>query len=135
MRRGIFIGAAYQKIEQSCGGRKMNLHWVLVIVAGIIEILWATGLKYANSWLAWLGVAVLIYISFVVLLKALEKVPVATAYAVFTGIGTAGTVIMEMVVFGEPFSWTKVFFISMLLVGVIGLKLVTADPGKKEEGV
>lgn len=110
----------------------MNLHWILVIAAGIIEILWATGLKYANSWMEWVGVAVLIYISFVVLLKALEKVPVATAYAVFTGIGTAGTVIVEMVVFGEPFSWTKVFFISMLLAGVLGLKLVTADPEKKE---
>ncbi|MBB5180720.1 paired small multidrug resistance pump [Planomicrobium koreense] len=110
----------------------MNKHWMLVIMAGVIEILWAVGLKYASSWMAWVAVAALIYISFVVLLKALEKVPVATAYAVFTGIGTAGTVIVEMLVFGEPFSWTKVFFISMLLAGVIGLKLVTADPDKKE---
>ncbi|WP_416144467.1 DMT family transporter [Planococcus koreensis] len=113
----------------------MNKHWMLVIMAGVIEILWAVGLKYASSWMAWVAVAALIYISFVVLLKALEKVPVATAYAVFTGIGTAGTVIVEMLVFGEPFSWTKVFFISMLLAGVIGLKLVTADPDKKEEVV
>ncbi|MGO1058936.1 DMT family transporter [Planococcus sp. FY231025] len=111
----------------------MNKQWMLVIIAGIIEILWAIGLKYASSWLAWLAVAALIVVSFVVLLKALEKVPVATAYAVFTGIGTAGTVIVEMIVFGEPFSWSKVFFISMLLAGVIGLKLVTADPDKKEE--
>ena len=111
----------------------MNKHWMLVIIAGIIEILWAIGLKYASSWLAWLAVTALIFVSFVVLLKALEKVPVATAYAVFTGIGTAGTVIVEMIVFGEPFSWPKVFFISMLLAGVIGLKLVTADPDKKEE--
>ena len=113
----------------------MNKHWMLVIMAGIIEILWAVGLKYASSWMAWVAVAALIYISFVVLLKALEKVPVATAYAVFTGIGTAGTVIVEMLVFGEPFSWTKVFFICMLLAGVIGLKLVTADPDKKERVV
>lgn len=113
----------------------MNKHWMLVIMAGVIEILWAVGLKYASSWMAWVAVAALIYISFVVLLKALEKVPVATAYAVFTGIGTAGTVIVEMLVFGEPFSWTKVFFISMLLAGVIGLKLVTADPDKKERVV
>lgn len=113
----------------------MNKHWMLVVMAGVIEILWAVGLKYAFSWMAWVAVATLIYISFVVLLKALEKVPVATAYAVFTGIGTAGTVIVEMLVFGEPFSWTKVFFISMLLAGVIGLKLVTADPDKKERVV
>ncbi|TWT26284.1 multidrug efflux SMR transporter [Planomicrobium sp. CPCC 101110] len=113
----------------------MNLHWMLVIVAGLIEILWATGLKHASSLMAWLGIALLIYISFVVLLKALEKVPVATAYAVFTGIGTAGTVIVETVIFGEPFSWSKLLFIGMLLAGVIGLKLVTPDPGGKEEAI
>ena len=111
----------------------MNRHWMLVLLAGVIEILWAIGLKYASSWLTWLAVAALIYVSFVVLLKALEKVPVATAYAVFTGIGTAGTVIVEMAVFGEPFSWNKIFFIGMLLAGVIGLKLVTADSDKKKE--
>lgn len=75
----------------------------------------------------------LIYLSFVVLLKAIEKVPVATAYAVFTGIGTAGTVLIEMIAFGEPFSWTKVFFILLLLVGVVGLKLVTTEPSEKEK--
>jgi paired small multidrug resistance pump len=110
----------------------MNRNWTLVIIAGIIEILWAMGLKYANNWLSWVGVFILIYLSFVVLLKALEKVPVATAYAVFTGIGTAGTVLVEMIIFGEPFSWTKIFFILLLLVGVIGLKLITPEPGKKE---
>ncbi|TWT09003.1 multidrug efflux SMR transporter [Planomicrobium sp. CPCC 101079] len=113
----------------------MNLHWMLVIVAGIIEILWATGLKHASNLITWLGIAVLIYISFVVLLKALEKVPVATAYAVFTGIGTAGTVLVETVIFGESFSWSKLLFIGLLLAGVIGLKLVTADPDKKEEAI
>lgn len=110
----------------------MNKNWRLVIIAGLIEILWAIGLKYSDSWISWIVVALLIYLSFVVLLRALNTVPVATAYAVFTGIGTAGTVLVEMVVFGEAFSWTKVFFILLLLVGVIGLKLVTSDSGEKE---
>ena len=110
----------------------MNRHWLLVIIAGLIEILWAVGLKYADSWVSWLGVAVLIYVSFVVLLRALEKVPVATAYAVFTGIGTAGTVLVEMLFFGEAFSWNKILFILLLLAGVIGLKLVTVESGEKE---
>jgi paired small multidrug resistance pump len=110
----------------------MNRHWILVIIAGLIEILWAIGLKYSNNWISWIGIAILIYISFVVLLRALEKVPVATAYVVFTGIGTAGTVLVEMIFFGESFSWNKIFFILLLLAGVIGLKLVTAESSEKE---
>jgi paired small multidrug resistance pump len=110
----------------------MNRHWILVIIAGLIEILWAIGLKYSNNWISWIGIAILIYISFVVLLRALEKVPVATAYVVFTGIGTAGTVLAEMIFFGESFSWNKIFFVLLLLAGVIGLKLVTAESSEKE---
>ncbi|PSL35161.1 paired small multidrug resistance pump [Planomicrobium soli] len=113
----------------------MNTHWMYVIVAGMIEILWATGLKHASSIFVWMGIALLIYISFVVLLKALEKVPVATAYAVFTGIGTAGTVLVETVIFGEPLGLMKLFFIALLMAGVIGLKLVTVDPAEKEEAI
>lgn len=112
----------------------MNRNWVLVLLAGLIEIFWALGLKHASNWLSWAGTVLLIYISFVLLVKATKSLPVATVYAIFTGIGTAGTVVVEMVVFGEPFSWTKIFFILLLLSGVIGLKLVTAE-SSKEEGV
>lgn len=110
----------------------MNRNWALVIIAGIIEILWVMGLKHSSGWITWAGTIFLIYLSFVVLIKATKKVPVATAYAVFTGIGTAGTVLTEMIVFEEPFSWTKIFFILLLLAGVIGLKLVTSESGEKE---
>lgn len=110
----------------------MNRNWALVIIAGIIEILWAMGLKYSDSLLTWTGTVVLILLSFIVLIEATKKVPVGTAYAVFTGIGTAGTVLFEIVFFGEPFEYTKMFFILLLLAGVIGLKLVTAEPDEKE---
>lgn len=110
----------------------MNRSWTLIIIAGLIEILWAIGLKHSTNLISWAGTISLIYLSFVVMIKATQKVPVATAYAVFTGIGTAGTVIVEMVVFGESFSWTKVLFILLLLSGVLGLKLVTTESGKKE---
>ncbi|MED4632886.1 multidrug efflux SMR transporter [Peribacillus frigoritolerans] len=113
----------------------MNRNWALVILAGLIEILWAIGLKHSSSWLSWMGTALLIYLSFALLVKATKTLPVATVYAIFTGIGTAGTVIVEMVVFGEAFSWTKVLFILLLLSGVLGLKLVTTDSGEKEGGV
>ncbi|HEX3077513.1 MAG TPA: SMR family transporter, partial [Lachnospiraceae bacterium] len=57
--------------------------------------------------------------------------PVATVYAVFTGIGTVGTVLVGMIFFNEAFSWSKVFFIIILLVGILGLKLVTPEPDRK----
>lgn len=110
----------------------MSRNWVLVLLAGLIEILWAIGLKQASNWISWAGIALLIYISFVLLIKATKSLPVATVYAVFTGIGTAGTVVVEMVVFGVAFSWMKVFFILLLLSGVVGLKLVTNETSQKE---
>jgi paired small multidrug resistance pump len=113
----------------------MNRNWAFVIIAGLIEILWAMGLKHSNNLISWAGTIFLIFLSFVVLIKATQKVPVATAYAVFTGIGTAGTVLVEMVVFGEPFRWTKILFILLLLSGVIGLKLVTTESSEKEGAV
>ncbi|WP_174733205.1 DMT family transporter [Mesobacillus harenae] len=113
----------------------MNRNWAYVAIAGILEIFWAMGLKYSDNILAWAATLFLIYLSFVVLIRATKEVPVATAYAVFTGIGTAGTVVIDMIVFGEPFSWTKIFFILLLLIGVLGLKLVTTESANKEGAV
>lgn len=106
----------------------MTKYWILVLLAGVIEILWAMGLKYASTFWMWSGVIVLIILSFYILIIATEKLPVATVYAVFTGIGTAGTVIFETIVFNEPLSLTKIGFIALLLVGVIGLKLISNEP-------
>ncbi|MEK4628662.1 MAG: multidrug efflux SMR transporter [Solibacillus sp.] len=106
----------------------MTKYWLLVLLAGLIEILWAMGLKYASTIGMWIGVVVLIIISFYILIIATEKLPVATVYAVFTGIGTAGTVIVETLLFNEPFSIAKIGFIALLLIGVIGLKLISNEP-------
>lgn len=105
----------------------MTKYWLLVILAGIIEIGWAMGLKYANTLPLWIGVIALIVLSFYVLIIATNKLPVSTVYAVFTGIGTAGTVIVETLFFDEPFSIIKVGFIALLLVGVIGLKMLSNE--------
>lgn len=67
------------------------------------------------------------------LVVASSKLPTGTTYAVFTGMGTAGTVCVEMVVFGEPFQLIKVGLIALLLVGVIGLKVVTKPVDKEGE--
>ena len=105
----------------------MTKYWILVFIAGLIEIGWAMGLKYANTLPLWIGVIALIVLSFYVLIIATEKLPVSTVYAVFTGIGTAGTVIVETVLFNEPFSLTKIGFIVLLLIGVIGLKMLSGE--------
>jgi paired small multidrug resistance pump len=111
----------------------MNRNWMFIILSGIIEVLWAIGLKYSSDVITWIGVGIVIGLSFWLLFEATKEVPVATVYAVFTGIGTVGTVLIGMVCFNEAFSWSKIFFIIVLLIGILGLKLVTPDSDKKGE--
>jgi paired small multidrug resistance pump len=120
----LFLRINMQKGEK---GKKMNKTWMLVVVIAMFEAVWVSGLKYADSLLEWIGTAVVIAISFVGLIGASKKLPASTVYAVFVGLGTASTVIAEMAFFGEPFRWSKVLLIGLLIVGVIGLKLVTAE--------
>lgn len=105
----------------------MTANWISVIVAAVFEVCWVIGLKHADSFLAWLGTAIAVFISFYLLIMAGRKLPVGTVYAVFVGLGTAGTVISDIVLFGEPFKPTTLLLIAFLLAGVIGLKLVTDD--------
>ncbi|MEF2966262.1 multidrug efflux SMR transporter [Paenibacillus sp. M1] len=111
----------------------MNKHWVLVVIAAVFEVMWVAGLKHADNWMEW-GLTVLaIVISFSGLIYSGKKLPTSTVYAIFVGLGTAGTVITEMVLFGVPFSWGKVWLIVSLLVGIIGLKLVTRNPEDEQQ--
>ena len=112
----------------------MNRYWMLVFVAAAFEIGWVTGLKYAES--AWQSALTIvsILISFGLLIHSGKKLPAATAYAVFVGLGTAGTVTVEMLFFGVPFNPVKAALIASLLVGIIGLKIVTASEGEAERG-
>ncbi|WP_117170773.1 DMT family transporter [Paraliobacillus sediminis] len=110
----------------------MNNEWIKVSIAAFFEIFWVIGLKHANTFWTWGGTGVAIFISFYLMIMAGRKLPVGTVYAVFVGIGTAGTVLSEFLFFGEPFKAEKVFLILLLLAGVIGLKLVTTE--KVQEG-
>ena len=110
----------------------MNRHWLKVLIAAFFEVFWVIGLKHADSFLEWSGTILSIIISFYGLIMAGRKLPVGTVYAVFVGLGTAGTVFSEIVFFGEPFNIEKLLFIILLLVGVIGLKMVTKE--QTEEG-
>lgn len=102
------------------------MKWGNVFIAAIFEVGWVMGLKYADSLLEWLATIVCIVVSFYLLLKATTVLPVGTLYAVFTGLGTAGTVIVGMVL-GEPVQLVKLLLIMVLLSGVLGLKLTTGE--------
>ena len=110
----------------------MNLNWMKVFFAAFFEVFWVIGLKHADSVLEWAGTVISIIISFYALIAAGNKLPVGTVYAVFVGLGTAGTVLSEILLFEVPFNTAKILLIIVLLLGVIGLKLVTEDPA--EEG-
>ncbi|UYO36649.1 multidrug efflux SMR transporter [Bacillus zhangzhouensis] len=102
------------------------MKWGNVLIAAIFEVGWVMGLKYADSLLEWGATIVCIVVSFYLLLKATTELPVGTLYAVFTGLGTAGTVIVGMVM-GEPVQLVKLLLIMVLLSGVLGLKLTTGE--------
>ncbi|UHA75618.1 DMT family transporter [Paenibacillus sp. 481] len=110
----------------------MNKSWLLVLIAGLLEVIWVSGLKYSSAWWEWLITILFIIVSFKVVIEASRKLPLGTVYAVFTGLGTAGTVIVEMLLFGEPVQITKLLFIALMASGVIGLKLLTKPEDTKE---
>jgi len=105
----------------------MNKEWLKVIIAAFFEVFWVIGLKHADDLWTWLGTAIAVAVSFYFMIMAGKKLPVGTVYAVFVGLGTAGTVIADFLFFDEPFSGAKIAFIGLLLVGVVGLKLVTKE--------
>lgn len=106
----------------------MNKQWASVIIAAFFEVGWVIGFKHAGNIIEWIGTAIAIFVSFYLLIKAGENLPVGTVYAVFVGLGTAGTVCADSLLFGEPWKIAKVLCISVLLVGVVGLKLVSEKP-------
>ncbi|WP_048600866.1 DMT family transporter [Rubeoparvulum massiliense] len=110
----------------------MDKDWIKVFIASVFEVLWVIGLKYSDELLTWIGTIISIIISLYLMIMAGRKLPVGTVYAVFVGLGTAGTVFSEILFFGEPFKTEKILLIFVLVVGVIGLKLVTKD--KAQEG-
>lgn len=110
----------------------MNYNWMKLLIASILEVGWVIGLVHAESFLHWTGTIVAIILCNYFLISATNVLPTGTAYTVFVGLGTAGAVISEIVFFGEPINLMKIAFIILLLIGVIGLKLVT-DNGEKGE--
>jgi quaternary ammonium compound-resistance protein SugE len=102
--------------------------WLALTLAGILEIGWAIGLKYTDGFtrlLPTLATVAAIVLSLALLGVAVRRLPVGTAYAVWTGIGTAGTVLLGIWLFAEPADPARLLFIAMIVAGVIGLRVVT----------
>ena len=111
--------------------------WLYLIAAGITEIVWALGLKFSEGFTNTVPSVVtilFIVISFLLFSKSMKEIPVGTAYAVFTGIGAAGTAVIGMSMFNELISFGKVFFLFVLIGGIVGLKLIDSEE-EAEEGV
>ncbi|MDQ0207022.1 DMT family transporter [Alkalicoccobacillus murimartini] len=102
-------------------------NWALLIVAAVFEVCWVIGLNQASTVLEWGGTGVAIVVSFILLLQATKQLPVATAYAVFVGLGTVGSVAVDTLVLGQALPAAKLVFIITLLIGVVGLKMVTKE--------
>lgn len=103
--------------------------WIYLIIAGLFEVGFTTSLKFSNNFTnaKWsVAFFVSIYLSFHFLNEAIQKIPLGTAYAVWTGIGAVGTAIIGIYLFNEPSDLWRVFFITLLIGSIIGLKLVSA---------
>lgn len=102
------------------------MSWLILIIAGLLETVWAIGLKYTEGFTRLApSVLTLIAMSFSIFLLAIamRTLPVGTAYAVWTGIGVVGTVIVGMVWLGEPVQWTRIVSLIFIMLGIVGLKL------------
>ena len=104
--------------------------WIYLLLAGILEVVWSTCLKYSN------GFTVLPYtvatiigtiFSFIFLSQSTKVLPLGTSYAIWTGIGAFGAVIVGIILFKEPFTVQRIFFAALLLIGIIGLKATSGS--------
>ncbi len=102
--------------------------WIFLVLASICEIAFAGCLKLTENFtnLKWTLIFLFLYLLSIVLLnKAVQNIPIGTAYAVWTGIGAAGTVLMGIFYFKEPYSFWRIFFLSTLILSIVGLKYVS----------
>lgn len=102
--------------------------WIYLMLAAACEIAFAGSLKLTNNFtnLKWTVIFVVFYILSIILLnKAIQQIPVGTAYAIWTGIGAAGTILLGILYFKEPYNFWRIFFLSTLVLSIVGLKVVS----------
>ncbi len=104
------------------------MSWIYLVIAGMFEIGWAIGLKYTEGWtklIPSLITGTLMIASFYFLSLAVKVLPIGTAYAVWTGIGTVGAAVMGILIFGETRDLSKMVCILLIVSGIVGLKLTS----------
>ena len=104
--------------------------WIYLVVAGLMEIAWALALKYSQQFSQLVPTLIFVVsatISIVLLGMALKQIPIGTAYAIWTGIGAAGVAIVGMVFLNDPVTLFRILFISLIIVGVLGLKMTAGE--------
>lgn len=104
------------------------MDWLTLFIAGLLEVVWAVGLKYSHGFTKlWpsIGTIIAMTLSVVLLSIAMRTLPMGTAYAVWVGIGAVGTVIMGIFLFNEPTSAIRLASVALIIIGIIGLKLAT----------
>ena len=100
--------------------------WLALIAAGLLEIAWAFGLKYSDGLTRFWPTAatvVAILLSFALMALALRSLPFGTAYAVWTGIGATGSIIVGMLIYSEPTDPARIICLTLIVAGMVGLKL------------
>ncbi|WP_408009706.1 quaternary ammonium compound efflux SMR transporter SugE [Pseudalkalibacillus sp. A8] len=103
--------------------------WIYLFIAGIFEVVWAIGLKYTEGFSRLIPSIITVIgmiISFYFLSNAIKALPIGTAYAVWTGIGALGTALLGILLFNEPKDFTRILFLGMILIGIIGLKFTSS---------
>jgi quaternary ammonium compound-resistance protein SugE len=107
------------------------MNWIILFIAGLFEVGFTTCLAKANQneggakWMWLTGFVVSLIMSMSLLYRAIQTLPIGTAYAVWTGIGAAGSVIIGILFFNEPSDFWRIFFLVCLLISIAGLKAVT----------
>jgi quaternary ammonium compound-resistance protein SugE len=107
------------------------MNWIILIIAGLCEVLFAMCLGKAKEatgsavYLWYIGFLVALTISMALLIKATQTLPIGTAYAVWTGIGAVGTVLIGIFIFKDPTSFWRLFFLTTLIASIVGLKWVS----------
>ena len=104
------------------------MSWLILFLAGLFETVWAVGLKYTHGFSRFwpsVGTLAAMAVSVWLLSVAMRSLPVGTAYAVWTGIGAVGAVALGIVLFGEPLTLPRIACVSLIVAGLMGLKLVS----------
>lgn len=103
--------------------------WIYLIIAGVFEVVWAMGLKYSHGFTKLLPSLITLggmVVSFYLLSLAAKSLPIGTAYAIWTGIGALGAVLLGIILFNEPVNILRIVFLGLILVGILGLKFTSA---------